>query len=70
MHRFLDLRFDIGLILIVLGAILVATGITSHEQMTFVTGSLNIDVCWGTLLILIGLLFMLKHIRKSEEYGS
>ena len=55
----LDLRFPLGLMFAILGAILVAVGIF-HPQQTL---GFNINLWWGIVLLAFGVVMLLLAMR-------
>jgi hypothetical protein len=50
----LDIRWPIGLLLLLLGAILVAFGLTSDSALYARSLGININLWWGGVLVVVG----------------
>lgn len=56
----LDLRYPIGGLFVVLGAILAGFGaVTRNDAATYVpSGGVNINLWWGLVMLVVGILFL------------
>ena len=67
----LDIRWPIGLMFTLIGAILVVCGIVTNSDAEMYKRSLgmNINLIWGVLLFIFGLLMLIsaKIASKSEK---
>ena len=68
----LDLRYPIGLLFVVLGVILAGYGAATHGdvQMYARTGYLNINVWWGLVMLVTGLVFLGLAWRGGRRPAS
>jgi hypothetical protein len=64
----LDLRFPIGLLFSVYGALLVIFGISTAGQPMYAEHSLgmNINLIWGAVQLVFGLLMLALALRKKH----
>ena len=67
----LDIRWPIGLMFTLIGAILVVCGIVTNSDVEMYKRSLgmNINLIWGALLFIFGLLMLIsaKIASKAEK---
>jgi hypothetical protein len=63
----LDLRVPIGALSVVIGALLVAYGLTGHEA---IERSLAMDRWWGTVMVVCGLLMLAGAWRAGGRPSS
>lgn len=67
----LDIRWPIGLMFTLIGAILVVCGIVTNSNVEMYKCSLgmNINLIWGILLLIFGLLMLIsaKMASKAEK---
>ena len=67
----LDIRWPIGLMFTLIGAILVVCGLVTNSDVEMYKRSLgmNINLIWGALLLVFGLLMLIsaKIASKSEK---
>ncbi|HSY16834.1 MAG TPA: hypothetical protein VK815_00805 [Candidatus Acidoferrales bacterium] len=61
----LDIRWPIGLMFTLIGALLVAFGLTKADQ-SMMLGS-NINLIWGIVLLVFGVLMLLGAIKGSKK---
>jgi hypothetical protein len=61
----LDIRWPIGLMFTLIGALLVAFGLTKADQ-SVVLGN-NINLIWGIVLLVFGALMLLGAIKGSKK---
>ena len=62
----LDIRLPLGMIFAVLGAILVGYGAVTHgSAMYAVTQGININMLWGTVMLIFGV-GMIIAARRSR----
>ena len=64
----LDIRWPIGLMFTLLGALLVIFGVTKADQ-SVVLGS-NINLIWGGVLLVFGVLMLLGAITGKGKSGD
>lgn len=67
----LDLRWPIGLMFSLIGALLVITGIATGSNTEMYQRSLNINInlIWGLVLLVFGLLMLLGAWVGSKKAG-
>jgi hypothetical protein len=61
----LDIRWPIGLMFTLIGALLVVFGVTKADQ-SVVLGN-NINLIWGIVLLVFGALMLLGAIKGSKK---
>jgi hypothetical protein len=61
----LDIRWPIGLMFTLLGALLVVFGVTKADQA--VSLGINIDLIWGIVLLVFGALMLLGAVKGSKK---
>ena len=61
----LDIRWPIGLMFTLIGALLVVFGVTKADQ-SMMLGS-NINLIWGAVLLVFGALMLLGAIKGSKK---
>ena len=64
----LDIRWPIGLMFTLIGALLVIFGVTKSEQ-SVVLGN-NINLIWGAVLLVFGVLMLLGAIAGKGKSGD
>ena len=64
----LDIRWPIGLMFTLIGALLVIFGVTKADQ-SVVLGS-NINLIWGGVLLVFGVLMLLGAIAGKGKSGD
>jgi hypothetical protein len=64
----LDLRLPIGLMFSIIGALLVVFGLTSDPTIYERSLGLNVNLWWGVVLLLFGLV-MLWLVRREGARG-
>lgn len=64
-QKFFDLRRLIGILLTTYGVILTVYGLFFNPQTESVT--INIDLLWGILILIIGVIFLLVSLRPPVE---
>jgi sulfite exporter TauE/SafE len=64
----LDIRWPIGLMFTLIGAILVVCGIVTNSDVEMYKRSLgiNINLIWGALLLIFGLLMLISAKMTSN----
>ncbi|MGA9175468.1 MAG: hypothetical protein WBZ33_16040 [Thermoactinomyces sp.] len=62
----LDLRWLTGLMFLVYGAILIVYGLAENPQTPYLHG-LNIDLWWGVVTFVIGVLFAQGPLRNLKK---
>ncbi|WP_205684389.1 hypothetical protein [Bacillus sp. MUM 13] len=62
---FLDIRINIGLIFLIIGLILVISGIISPPTLKSLHG-LNINLIWGAVTAVIGVIFLLLYVKRPN----
>ncbi|GGE25747.1 hypothetical protein GCM10011391_00160 [Pullulanibacillus camelliae] len=63
-RKFFDLRRLIGLLLTIYGILIGGYGLFVNPQSASV--SFNIDLWWGILLLVIGIIFLLLSLRPEN----
>jgi hypothetical protein len=64
----LDVKLPIGLLFTVFGILLVTYGLTSDPAIYSKSLGININLCWGALLLVFGLLMLiLSRLGASKE---
>ncbi len=65
----LDIRWPIGLMFSLIGAMMVVFGLYSGSDAEMYKHSLgiNVNVCWGSLLLLFGLFMLIMAWRGSRK---
>lgn len=65
----LDLRWPIGLMFSLIGALLVIYGAATHSNTELYARSLgiNINIVWGIVLLIFGVLMLLGAIMGKKE---
>ena len=64
-QKFFDLRRLIGILLTIYGVVLAGYGLFFNPQTNSVT--INIDLWWGLLVLVIGVIFLLVSLRAPRE---
>lgn len=66
-----DLRYPIGIMFTVFGAILAVFGLFSENSDIYKAHSLgiNINLIWGIVLLVFGLFMLILAIRASKKPG-
>lgn len=65
----LDLRFPIGLLLGIIGALLTAYGLISDPQVYQRSLGINVNLWWGLVLVLTGGI-LLFFARRASSRGN
>lgn len=65
MKIFEDIRANIGLILTIIGALILFTGLTVKPSLPALHG-LNINLIWGLVTIAVGILFLIIYFKKPD----
>ena len=63
----LDIRWPMGLLLLLLGAILVVYGIVSDPALYQRTAGINVNLWWGAALALVGGVMVLLARRAAAR---
>lgn len=63
----LDLRTPIGLLLTIIGLLLAGYGATSDPKIYTRSLGINVNVCWGWVLILTGVLMLGAALRARRS---
>ena len=63
----LDIRWPIGFIFTIYGAILVIFGLTAHRELIERSLGMNIDLVWGGVMLLFGLFMGGLALRASRQ---
>jgi hypothetical protein len=68
----LDIRWPIGLMFTLIGALLAGYGVFKHTASTVqVAGaSININLIWGVVLLVFGVLMLLGAVRGGKNPPS
>ena len=61
----LDLRLPIGLIFTIFGVLLTAVGLFSNPEMYERSLGINVNLWWGIVLLVVGLIFILLERRSA-----
>ena len=64
----LDIRWPIGLMFTLIGALLVVFGLTKADQSIML--NININLIWGAVLLVFGVLMLLGAIKGSKNPPS
>ena len=63
----LDIRWPIGIIFTIYGAILIAYGWVTDPQIFVSSQGVNIDLWWGAAMLVFGLLMGALALRSSRQ---
>jgi hypothetical protein len=65
----LDLRWPVGLMFSLIGALLVLYGAATHSNTAMYANSLGIDINlnWGVVLLIFGILMILGAVLGKKE---
>ena len=68
----LDLRYPIGTLFVVTGILLAGFGLVtaSNVEMYQKSGGVNINLWWGLVMLVVGVLFLLGARRGSRTRGE
>jgi hypothetical protein len=68
----LDLRWPIGLMFTLIGALLTITGLITGSDSEMYQRSLgiNINLWWGLVLLAFGVFMLVMAIRKKDDTGT
>ena len=64
----LDIRWPIGLMITLIGALLVLFGVVRSDQS--VSLGININLIWGVVLLVFGVLMLLGAVRGGNKPPS
>jgi len=64
----LDIRLPIGIIFTIYGAILIVYGLVADPAIFANSVGVNIDVWWGALMLVFGLVMGLMAFRASPRF--
>lgn len=70
-NKIISIWFFIGSMLAVYGALILATGIYTvfcPPKNTVVLASLHIEIWWGTIILLLGLIFVIRFWPEAREH--
>jgi hypothetical protein len=62
----LDIRLPIGMMFTVLGTLLTGYGLVADRSIFTRSLGINVDVIWGSVLLLFGLVFVIAGRRASR----
>ncbi len=62
----LDIRLPIGMMFTVLGTLLTGYGLVADRSIFARSLGINVDVIWGSVLLLFGLAFVIAGRRASR----
>jgi membrane-bound ClpP family serine protease len=65
---FMDIRFFIGLILIIYGAVLIVYGLL-QPGLAAISLNINLNFWWGLVILIIGLAFFIPS-KKPSQWGK
>ena len=64
----LDIRFPIGLMFTVIGAMIVAFGlVTSGSEIYHRSLDINVNLLWGAVLLVFGLVMLVFGLRGQQK---
>jgi hypothetical protein len=63
----LDIRIPIGLLFAVLGSILLGYGVLNHVPKDYSLGHVDVNIGWGSVLIIFGVSMLLLARRHSAR---
>jgi uncharacterized membrane protein len=64
----LDIRYPIGVMFLILGAILTVFGVVSNQEMYKVHSlGVNINLVWGCVLLVFGAFMFLMAVRAQRR---
>ncbi len=63
----LDIRWPIGIIFSIYGAILIAFGLVSPPEIFASSAGVNIDLWWGVAMLVFGLVMGALALRSSRQ---
>ncbi len=66
----LDLRFPIGLLMGIVGLLMTGYGLTSGEEVYKRSLGININLVWGSVLLVFGLLMLYASRRSFRGSGK
>ena len=64
----LDIRWPIGLMFTLIGALLVLFGVAKSDQS--ISQGININLIWGLVLLVFGVLMLFGAVRGSKKPPS
>jgi hypothetical protein len=64
----LDIRWPIGLMFTLIGALLAVFGLTKGDQSVML--GININLIWGVVLLIFGVLMLLGAVRGGKNPPS
>jgi hypothetical protein len=64
----LDIRWPIGLMFTLIGVLLAATGLAQGPEARSL--NINIDLIWGIVLLIFGVLMLLGAVRGGKNKGD
>jgi ABC-type Fe3+-siderophore transport system permease subunit len=65
----LDLRLPIGLLFTLVGALLTIFGLVSDKAIYARSLGINVNLWWGLVLLLFGIVMLVLALRKKAEGG-
>jgi hypothetical protein len=66
----LDIRWPIGIIFTIYGAVLIVYGLIADPAMFVSSMGVNIDIWWGLAMLVFGLLMVILAFRASRREAS
>ena len=64
----LDIRWPIGLMFTLIGALLTGYGVFQHKAVSHAAGEeININLIWGIVLLIFGVLMLLGAFRGKKN---
>ena len=66
----LDLRLPIGLMFTIVGVLLVVFGFVSDPAIYAVSLGINVNLWWGLVLLLFGLVMLTFALRGAKRAGT
>lgn len=68
--HYLDLKIPLGLILTLYGLILTIYGLTTPIQMYEKSANINLNILFGSLVLILGILFLSLSLFKFSKKST